>query len=271
MNILNKIESLGFTTYEAKAYYALLRKYPANGYEISKLAEIPPSKIYETLSKLKNHGAILDSQSDPVLYYPVEPEILFNRIKEETEKNIQSVLNDLSFVPPPEAFDLTWNLKGTDVINQKIADLITQAKEEVFASLWPEQISILQPVINLALQRGVSVIVATFGSCNLQASEVFSLQGCIQQTVNRTGARLCTVIKDDTEVVIGHLLDESRLSTGVWTRTPSLVLVAKEYVRHDMMMNVLIQSMDEQQYKKIYEENDLLKKLRRKTHNKEEA
>ncbi len=32
-DIMLKLEQLGFSSYEAKAYYALIRKYPSIGYE----------------------------------------------------------------------------------------------------------------------------------------------------------------------------------------------------------------------------------------------
>ncbi|WP_312432360.1 helix-turn-helix domain-containing protein [Lacrimispora sp.] len=43
-----KLTQFGFSTYEAKAYLALLQKNPAIGYEVSKIAKIPTAKIYET-------------------------------------------------------------------------------------------------------------------------------------------------------------------------------------------------------------------------------
>lgn len=250
-NVLKKLESLGFGAYEAKAYYALLRKYPANGYEVSKLAEIPPSKVYEALARLKNRGAVLDSQSEPVQYYPVQPDILFARIKAETDRNIESALADLTNLPPLETFELTWNLKGTAGITAKIIELLEQAQEEVFASLWPEQLPAVEQHLAAAVQRGVYVVAAIFGECTVSASTVINLEACSRNIYRRAGAKLCTVIADSRQVVIGELAEQDRQSTGVWTRTPSLVLVAKEYVRHDMMVNLLVQSMGTAEYDRI--------------------
>ncbi|HWR44247.1 TrmB family transcriptional regulator [Sporomusa sp.] len=264
MKVLKKLESLGFSSYEAKAYYALLRRFPANGYEISKLAQIPPSKIYEVLTKLKNRGAVLDSQSEPVLYYPVQPKILFTRIQEDTEKSIQSVLTDLASIPPMDAFDLTWNLQGTDSINTKMIELICQAEKEVFASLWPEQVALLNASLSDAVNRGVYVVTAIFGECDVKASQVVNLEVCSHNVYQRVGAKLCTVIADDTEVVIGKLAEEDRSSTGVWTKTPSLVLVTKEYVRHDIMVNVLVNHMGQEQYEDICRSYDILRQLQKK-------
>ncbi|WP_033165874.1 helix-turn-helix domain-containing protein [Clostridium sp. KNHs205] len=40
-DIILKLTQFGFSTYEAKAYLALLQKNPAIGYEVSKIAKIP--------------------------------------------------------------------------------------------------------------------------------------------------------------------------------------------------------------------------------------
>lgn len=263
MNVLKKMESLGFSAYEAKAYYALLRRFPANGYEISKLSQIPPSKIYEVLAKLKNRGAVLDSQCEPVLYYPVQPDILFSRMETDMQKNIQALLSDLAFIPPMDAFDLTWNLQGTDGINAKISELINRAKTEVYASLWPEQIPVLNPGLAAAVKRGVYVVAATFGECDVTASRTVNLEICSRNVFQRLGSRLCTLIADDTEVVIGRLSREEH-STGVWTKTPSLVLVTKEYVRHDIIVNLLVGRIGQERYETFCRDEEILQRLQQK-------
>lgn len=81
-DIVVKLQRLGFSSYEAKAYLALVQKHPAHGYEISKISRVPTAKIYETLVRLKHKGAIIDSNTDPVKYYPVPPETLLCSLKE---------------------------------------------------------------------------------------------------------------------------------------------------------------------------------------------
>ena len=51
--LIEKLKEIGLNTYEAKVYVALLKKYPATGYEVSKLANIPQSRTYDTLKVLE--------------------------------------------------------------------------------------------------------------------------------------------------------------------------------------------------------------------------
>ena len=51
--IVEKLKELGLNSYEAKVYVALLKKYPATGYEIGKIADIPQARAYDTLKSLE--------------------------------------------------------------------------------------------------------------------------------------------------------------------------------------------------------------------------
>lgn len=264
INILKRLETLGFTTYEAKAYYALLQKYPANGYEISKLSQVPPSKIYETLQKLKKRGAVIDSQTEPILYLPIEPKTLFTQVKAETEKLIDTVIDDLAEVKPVDKFELTWNLQGDQTINARIAEAINRAQREVYLSIWPEQAALLNDKLASARQRGVYILAATFGACEVNAHETVNLEACAVNVSLRAGARLSTVVCDDEEVVIGEFADNADTSKGIWTKTPSVTLVAKEYIKHDIMVNLLINYLGQEEYQKFCNQYELVRSIRTK-------
>ena len=46
-DLVEKLKDIGFNSYEAKVYIALLKKHPATGYEISKIANIPQARTYD--------------------------------------------------------------------------------------------------------------------------------------------------------------------------------------------------------------------------------
>ena len=50
--LVENLKEFGFNTYESKVYIALLKKFPATGYEVSKLANVPQSRTYDTLKTL---------------------------------------------------------------------------------------------------------------------------------------------------------------------------------------------------------------------------
>ena len=55
-DIVEKLKEFGFNSYEAKVYIALLKKYPATGYEVSQIADIPQSRAYDALKSCIFNG-----------------------------------------------------------------------------------------------------------------------------------------------------------------------------------------------------------------------
>src|ERR1700692_3129579 len=108
--LLEQMSHLGFSQYEARAYCALLQHAPNNGHEVSKSAGIPPSKIYETLQKLHQKGAVLIYHSEPVLYAPIPAQDLLARLRQQAETTFQVVEHRLSHLSHQADTSLTWSL-----------------------------------------------------------------------------------------------------------------------------------------------------------------
>ena len=86
--IVEKLKELGLNEYQSKVYIALLKKYPATGYEISKLANIPQSRTYDTLKALEGLHIVISSGTKPLTYTPIKPKELTKRYKRKIESTI---------------------------------------------------------------------------------------------------------------------------------------------------------------------------------------
>ena len=75
-DLVEKLKEIGFNTYEAKVYIALLKKYPATGYEVAKLANIPQSRTYDTLKVLEEKNIVVSTNTKPQTYTPIKPKQL---------------------------------------------------------------------------------------------------------------------------------------------------------------------------------------------------
>ena len=87
-NIVEKLKSLGFNSYEAKVYIALLKKYPATGYEVSQLADIPQSRAYDALKSLAVDKIVITTDDKPQKYSPISPKELTQRFKRKINSTI---------------------------------------------------------------------------------------------------------------------------------------------------------------------------------------
>ncbi|ATW26528.1 TrmB family transcriptional regulator [Candidatus Formimonas warabiya] len=258
--IIHKLEQLGFSSYEAKAYYTLIRKHPANGYEISKIGRIPAAKIYDTLNRLKIKGFIIESSTETGKYYPVPPGNLLSRVKEDFTALIDDLDVQLKETEPVPDIDLTMNLSGYDLFVEKMIQVIEKSRTTLLLSIWPEETMLLADPIAAAKRRGVTVVAAVFGSTPVESSYRINLEQCGVSSRARLGKRLTAIVSDHKEVVIGEI-DQAGDTEGIWTTTPGIVLVTKEYIKHDIWGNVLIDALGEVQFQKLCKNNPLLSYL----------
>lgn len=256
-DVIFKLQQLGFSSYEAKAYYALVQKHPANGYEVSKIAKIPPAKIYETLTRLKNKGAIIDSNTEPVKYYPLPPDTLLPRLKKDFLNVIADLGNMLQQVKPFPDVDLTWNLADYKTVVERIIAVINNTRELLMLSIWPEEAFIIKEHVAEAEKRGVKVIAGVFGDCELNCNHYVNLELCGTSSEKRLGRQLTVVVGDAREVVISEI-GHNKEATGIWTTTPGIVLVSKEYVKHDIWGRFLVDALGERNFKQMCRDNEIL-------------
>ena len=85
-DIVQAIESLGLSAYEAKAYFALLSESPLTGYKLSKVSGVPRSRIYETIEKLTAKGLVLTQEGDTTLLIPVSLESFLEKKEKESKE-----------------------------------------------------------------------------------------------------------------------------------------------------------------------------------------
>lgn len=260
-DIIFKLTQIGLSSYEAKAYYALLQKHPAIGYEISKIAKIPTAKIYETLTSLKNKGVIIASTSEPIYYYPKDPETLLTGIKHKFNTLVDDLEDKLVQVQPIPNIDITWNLSGYQAIIDKMIHVVHHASELLLLSLWPKEAALLKDEMISAAKRGVRVISGIFGDYDIEGCEMLNLESCGLSSKKRLGKHLTVVAGDAKEVVISEINDDKTETTGIWASAPSIVLTAKEYIKHDIWGKVLVDALGHQKFRDLCEGSDILSYL----------
>lgn len=69
--------------------------------------------------------------------------------------------------------------------------------------------------------------------------------------------RLTIVIQDNQEVLIAGFI-EGQIPQAIQTTEPMLVLLAKEYIRHDMLMKVVSDKVGNDMLNSLWQSDDLL-------------
>ncbi|HTX43308.1 MAG TPA: helix-turn-helix domain-containing protein [Methanocella sp.] len=101
-DVLDKLQKLGLTEYEARAYLYLLSDHMNSAAKLSKKSGVPRTKIYETLESLEAKGWIRIYSGVPLLFRAVDPRKVLEKIKKEQDGLLNVIQSELS----AEAFEM---------------------------------------------------------------------------------------------------------------------------------------------------------------------
>ena len=233
-NILLNLQALNFTLYESKAYLALLQQGNVTGYELAKNSGIPDSKIYQVLNKLIVKELILAIDSEPVKYSPKPPEEVLAGLKGNylhTINELQQNLNDV-YTKQKESDNYIWNISGREAIIRRIIEFIDLAKKQIYLSVWDEEVLEIEEALIKANKSKVDLSIVHFGEKVLGIGNEYR-HGREHQIRQQRGARRIALDVDEERVILGHFQDNGA-SDAVWTTNKGMVLLAKDYIIHDI-------------------------------------
>lgn len=261
-DLIKNMAYLGFSAYETRAYYALCQKAPMNGHEVSKAAGIPASKVYETLQRLQQKGAVLLHQSDSVLYAPVPYENIIAAFRDRVNGAFDVMENTFSNLGRAMEPTLTWTLSGTESIVRQMEKVINGTRTVLYAGLWDPELERLEKELRAAHRRGVELQIAVYGTRDLGIPHTYDLTKCGESAKERlNGRRLSVVVADRRDTVLAEFTDS--VSEGIWTQNKVVSLLGMEYIKEDIMGRCLIDELGEERYALLRRERPELRSMLR--------
>lgn len=263
-SVIEELGRLGMSGYEAKAYVALVAAgTPLNGYEVAKRSGVPRSTVYETLSKLVGREAAYEVRAGEasVGYIALPPSALLDRLRREFERSVDHLSSALPEVASPPEVRLVHNLADRSSLLARAEDVIAAARGELFLSGWPDDIGPLKQMARRAENEGVDVQVVVFGDdddpVGSTTTHRFSSPDVVLENL---GCRLLVVSSDREQAVIGGFVGDD--AWGVYSDDPAVVLVAVEYVRHDIAMHLIADKFAPEEFERFWKSDPQLLALR---------
>lgn len=238
-NILQKIQSLGFNQYEAKAYVALVYLGASSAYQISKQSGVPRARIYEVLEGLEKMGVVMkEVVNEAALYSPLPVDVFLESIKQKWEDTYTSVQQELKAVESqrPKTDPRITTIKGEETILSFCRILLRRAQSRVIISMWGTMYEKLEDDLK-EIQE----------TCSLKGI-VFQVENPLQNLVihrktdyiDNIGEKKWFIISiDGKEMIYGHPVEQN----GNTFYTDDLVHVSllENYIWHDVLVNRLMQ------------------------------
>lgn len=246
-DLIEKLKEIGFNTYEAKVYIALLKKYPATGYEVAKNANIPQSRTYDTLKALEIKNIVVATNTKPISYIPIKPKQLISGY----QKKINSTINYLDKHLPNVKEDYNEpiiTITGKQNIRDKIFEVIRNAKHEIYLEIWSQDYKIFEKELLEAYNRNVEIRIVGYDNFQSRFGLVFE-HAFARDIELSLGGRMIIIAADDSEGIVGKIssLKNDISSTNViWTKNQGIVFIIKEFIVHDMYLIDVEENLVEQ-------------------------
>lgn len=232
--LIDQLNNLGFTVYEAKAYLALLKQNPASGYEVAQESGVPRSVIYDVLRKLEKSGIAAVAQEKPKKYIPLPPNQLVSILTSHFNSNVESLKSSLYSYVDNQGSGSLWNISGYQVIIQKAKEMVRKATHSIYVSGWASELSHMHKDLVAARDKGVSVILFSFNDVDFEGEKVYSYEIPEKDLENNWNHKLVLVV-DKNESIMGEA--DLRFSpSGAWTDNPAIVSIALNYIILDITL-----------------------------------
>jgi sugar-specific transcriptional regulator TrmB len=261
-SLLDGLQQLGFTDYEAQAYIALARSHPSTAYEIAKTTALPRPNVYSVLRSLEAKGAIQPVTEDPVRYVPCDSTEFFGQIERKTATLCSDVVDGLRADVQTGDDVYVWVVRGESEVHAKVASLISGAQSRVWIKA-PARL--VQPFMSLVTQvaaRGVEVILILFDAdidaFRRHAGVTAFLHEGDGSSHGTAADVMLTMAVDSRDVVIASHSGEPLASHA---RNPSLVYVIQTLLLHEIYLCEIFDAVGPELIARF---GDRLLKLRRK-------
>lgn len=237
-----KLTQLGFSEYEAKAYVSLLKESPLTAYEIAKKSGVPSSKIYEVIKRLETRHMVQVIHAERSrMFIPTPPDEFIERFRTVLEDNLTAVKGELKNFKVGIDTSYTWHIKDYDNLILKAKRMLDTSNETVLLSVWPTEIEVLTAHLIGAESRGVKIAIVHYGATNIKIGHIY--RHPVEDTIfAQKNVRGFTLVVDLKEVLMGKM--DSKETEVIWSMNEGLVMMAEDYIRHDIYVMKTVSRFD---------------------------
>ena len=237
------LKDLGFSDYEARAYVSALKLRSATAYELAQDSGIPTSKIYETVGRLREKKLLFEvAEEKKKKFAPLSGEEFLAQTRSLSEQRLTDLARDLKALPQAKEVSFIWNIHDYDFLMERSLKAIEEAESSILLSLWPEELQTVLPALESAVSRRVKTAVIYFGKPEKKVGQFFTHP--IEDTLYaERGGRGFTLVVDSRVAVMGTIFGNRKVE-GAWSANRGFVLLAEDYLKHDIYIMKIVNRFD---------------------------
>ncbi|MFB6191828.1 MAG: TrmB family transcriptional regulator [Haloarculaceae archaeon] len=210
---VEQLKVLGLSTYAARTFVALVSFGEGTAQDVSEVADVPRTRVYDAAEELRERGLVDVKQSDPKRFWAISTETTARQFRQEYDHRVTALTAALDTLESPTGTTEqrgVWTVTGRDTVTERVVDFISTAADEVVYMTVSEVLTD-EVVESLATAsgRGVSIRLA-----EMSETAERRLDGAVP------GAELFDSIWDWSDTPAGRLLMVDREKTLVSVLVP---------------------------------------------------
>jgi HTH-type transcriptional regulator, sugar sensing transcriptional regulator len=238
--VTTALTELGFSQYEARTYTGLIGREPMTGYAIAKETLVPQPKVYETLGRLVERGAVMQVSGSPAKFVAVPPDRVLGELERTFRQRLATVELEVSRMRRESAdmqeVRLYKETRSWITVVAAANDLIRRASERMYVSGHGTYLEALAREIQAADQRGVRTDILCFGEppFTLRGGAVIRHSSTDGVVYRHHQARHLAITCDNAAALYA-LAPEGDKWEAVWADDdPLFTALVKGFIRHDI-------------------------------------
>ncbi|MFA4953010.1 MAG: helix-turn-helix domain-containing protein [Candidatus Pacearchaeota archaeon] len=232
--LINKIKDyFDLNIYETKVWLALLSKGIASAGEVADISGVPRSRTYDVLESLEKRGFAIVKLGKPVKYLGVKPKMIIEKMKNNTRKDAEEKIANLSKIKDTDEFlklenlykegidpvkreDISASIKGKSNISNYLKEIIQEAKKEVIICTNIEEIilraKLFHQTFELLKKANVKIKVALSGD----EKKIKELEDKFDVKFKKVSIEAKFFIIDRKEILFYLSKDKEDEDTAIW-------------------------------------------------------
>lgn len=224
------LEEFGLSKYEARAYLTMIGKGSLAVSEIAYYANLPRTKVYQTVKKLEKKKLAVISKQKPLICSAIPPEEAFTEIvnlHDRRVKNMRKIVDSLQKINdesqrPKGSEERRYFILDANSTLERISSLIADSRSSVTATLDPWGLRLLSQCkasVVRALTAGVRLRMILGSQC-IGNENIFQLPDGIEL---RTAEVVSNLIIIDSSYLV--LIDSSNGKAAFFASTDSFAML----------------------------------------------
>ncbi|WP_049985411.1 TrmB family transcriptional regulator [Halobellus rufus] len=158
---IDQLEQFGLSTYAARTFVALVSLGTGTAKDVSGVADVPRTRVYDAIDELHDLGLVDIQQSSPKEFWAISPETTSRKFEQEMTHRLSTLRTALDELEPVERSEEqrgVWTVDGQAAVTDRVIEFIDGSDDEIVYMTVEELLT--EEVIDAlrgAAQRGVTV------------------------------------------------------------------------------------------------------------------